>query len=127
MIIGIGTDLCEIGRIRAALDRFGDRFAQRILDSEEFRRYGSHRDPAAYLAKRFAAKEAFSKAMGTGIGRSIGWHGVGVENDTLGRPALRFSADVSAYLRERGVSSVHVSITDETGLACAFVVVEGRS
>ncbi len=67
MILGIGTDLCDIGRVQRALDRYGERFATRILVEAEMERFLRHRKPAAYLAKRFAAKEAFSKAMGTGL------------------------------------------------------------
>jgi holo-[acyl-carrier protein] synthase len=76
MIYGVGTDLIEIPRIEAALARFGLRFAERILCPPELQRFRSHRLPAAYLAKRFAAKEAFTKALGTGIHSPANWHGV---------------------------------------------------
>ena len=85
MILGIGTDLCEIGRIQAALDRFGPRFAGKILVASELTRFARHRKPAAYLAKRFAAKEAFSRAMGTGIHFPVNWHNVWVENERSGQ------------------------------------------
>ena len=89
MIIGIGTDLCEIGRVQRALDRHGERFARKILVESELDRFRQHRKPAAYLAKRFAAKEAFSKAMGTGIHFPVNWHNVSVDNERSGRPMLR--------------------------------------
>ena len=124
MILGIGTDLCDIARIERALERFGERFAERILVAHELQRFRRHRKPAAYLAKRFAAKEAFSKALGTGIHFPVNWHNVWVENAPSGKPSLRFSRPLAALLKKRGIASVHVSLTDETGMACAFVIVE---
>ncbi len=125
MIVGIGTDLCEIGRVQRALDRYGERFAMKILVEAEMERFRSHRKPAAYLAKRFAAKEAFSKAMGTGIHFPVNWHNVSVDNGRSGKPMLRFSDPLAALLRSRGIASAHLSLTDEVGMACAFVVLEG--
>jgi holo-[acyl-carrier protein] synthase len=125
MILGIGTDLCDVGRIESALERFGERFAARVLVDYELQRFRRHRKPAAYLAKRFAAKEAFSKALGTGIHFPVNWHNVWVENARSGKPSLNFSEPLVAFLKRRGVENVFVSITDEVGMACAFVVVEG--
>ncbi|MFO1363339.1 MAG: holo-ACP synthase [Burkholderiales bacterium] len=127
MILGIGTDLVEIGRIEAALERWGERFARRILVPRELDRLARHRKPAAYLAKRFAAKEAFSKAMGTGIHAPVSWQNIGVVNHASGRPMLELSAPLAALVARRGVRSVHVSLTDERGMAAAFVVLEGES
>jgi holo-[acyl-carrier protein] synthase len=126
VILGIGTDLCEIGRIERALTRYGERFAKKILMEAEFPRFGRHRKPAAYLAKRFAAKEAFSKAMGTGIRHPVTWQNVGVVNSSSGEPRLIFTDTLQELLNARGIMSAHVSLTDETGMACAFVVLEGR-
>ncbi len=125
MILGIGTDLCDVGRIERALERFGGRFAERILVASELERFRRHRKPAAYLAKRFAAKEAFSKALGTGIHFPVNWHNVWVENAPSGKPSLKFSKPLAALLKRRGISNVYVSLTDEIGMACAFVVIEG--
>ena len=125
MILGIGTDLCDIGRVQRALDRYGERFATKILVEAEMDRFRSHRKPAAYLAKRFAAKEAFSKAMGTGIRFPVNWHNVSVDNGRSGKPMLRFSDPLAALLKRRGIASAHLSLTDEVGMACAFVVLEG--
>ena len=127
MIVGIGTDLCDIGRIERALERFGERFAERILVASEMERFRRHRKPAGYLAKRFAAKEAFSKALGTGIRFPVNWHNVWVENERSGKPALKFSRALAALLKRRGIKNVYLSLTDEPGMACAFVVVEGNS
>ncbi len=126
MILGIGTDLCDIGRIERALKRHGERFARRILVAAELDRFRRHRKPAAYLAKRFAAKEAFSKALGTGIRFPVNWHNVWVENAPSGKPSLEFSKALSALLERRGIARVHVSLTDEVGMACAYVIVEGQ-
>jgi holo-[acyl-carrier protein] synthase len=127
MIYGIGTDIIEIPRIAAALERFGDRFARRILCEPELRRFSGHRKPAAYLAKRFAAKEAFTKALGTGIHAPANWHGVWVTNLRSGKPTLQFSAALQVLLDSRGVSSAHVSLTDERELASATVILETRA
>jgi holo-[acyl-carrier protein] synthase len=126
VIVGIGTDLVEIERVAAALERHGDRFARRILVPREYERFAAHRRPAAYLAKRFAAKEAFSKAMGTGIRAPVNWQNIGVVNHASGRPYFELSADLAELVRRRGIRSVHVSITDERGIAAAFVVLEGE-
>lgn len=125
MILGVGTDLCDIGRIERALERWGERFALRVLVDSEMERFRRHRKPAAYLAKRFAAKEAMSKALGTGIHFPVNWHGMWVENARSGKPSLRFSGPMAAYLKQRSVETVHLSLTDEVGMACAFVVIEG--
>jgi holo-[acyl-carrier protein] synthase len=125
MILGIGTDLCEVGRIEKALERFGERFAARVLVAKELEVFRRRRKRAAYLAKRFAAKEAFSKALGTGIHFPVNWHNVWVVNDRSGKPVLEFSRPLAALLKRRGIDKVHVSLTDEIGMACAFVIVEG--
>lgn len=126
MIIGIGTDLCEIGRIQAALNRFGSRFARKVLAEDEYACFEQHRKQAAYIAKRFAAKEALSKAVGTGMRHPVGWQSIQVLNSSAGRPEFRFSNSLEVYLMQRGITQVHVSLTDETGMACAFVIAEGR-
>ncbi len=125
MILGIGTDLVEIARIEHALGRWGERFALRILVEHELERFRAHRKPAAYLAKRFAAKEAFSKAIGTGIRHPVNWHNVSVANHASGKPYLRFSTILDELLARRGVRGVHLSITDEMSVASAFVILEG--
>lgn len=125
MIVGIGTDLVEIARVELALERHGDRFARKILVPREYERFAAHRKPAAYLAKRFAAKEAFSKAMGTGIRTPVNWQNIGVVNHASGRPYLELSEVLAELVQRRGIRGVHVSITDERGMAAAFVVLEG--
>jgi holo-[acyl-carrier protein] synthase len=127
VILGIGTDLVEIGRIEAALERWGERFARKILVPRELDRLARHRKPAAYLAKRFAAKEAFSKALGTGIRAPVNWQNIGVVNHASGRPYLELAPPLAALVQRRGVQNVHLSLTDERGMAAAFVVLEGEA
>ena len=127
MIYGVGTDVVEIERIEKALERWGERFAERVLCDPELRRFRRHRQPAAYLAKRFAAKEAFTKALGTGIKAPANWHGVWVANLPSGKPQLEFSADLQRLLSDRGISRAHVSLTDERGVAMATVILECAS
>ena len=124
MIYGIGNDVVEIERIRNALGRFGERFARRILCEPELRRFQRHRLPANYLAKRFAAKEAFTKALGTGIHAPANWHGVWVRNLPSGKPVLEYSDSLKQLLLQRGVCGSHLSLTDERGVAMATVILE---
>ena len=124
MIYGVGTDIVEVGRIEKALERFGERFAKRILCPPELRRFESHRQKANYLAKRFAAKEAFTKALGTGIHAPANWHGVWVKNLPSGKPVLEFSAPLQDLLQQRKISNHHLSLADERGMAVATVILE---
>jgi len=124
VIYGVGTDLIEIPRIERALGRFGVRFAERILCESELLRFRAHAKPAAYLAKRFAAKEAFTKALGTGIRAPANWHGVWVSNLRSGKPQLEYSDALAALLQARHIRRAHVSLTDERGIAAATVVLE---
>ena len=124
MIYGVGTDVVEIARIEQALGRFGERFAKRILCEPELKHFSAHRQPAAYLAKRFAAKEAFTKALGSGIHAPANWHGVWVKNLPSGKPVLEFSGDLTELLRKRNILHSHLSLTDERGIAMATVILE---
>ena len=124
MIYGVGTDLIEIARIERALGRFGERFARRILCEPELRRFQGHKQPVNYLAKRFAAKEAFTKALGTGIHAPANWHGVWVVNLRSGKPTLEYSEPLRRLMAERGVGKAHVSLTDEREMAAATVILE---
>ena len=124
MIYGVGTDLIEIQRIDKALKRFGERFARRILCEPELKRFRSHRQPVAYLAKRFAAKEAFTKALGTWIHAPANWHGVWVVNLKSGKPVLEFSPALKQLLQQRKIGNAHVTLTDEREMACATVILE---
>ncbi len=124
MIYGVGTDLIEIKRVERVLKRYGDRFAQRILCEPELKRFRAHKQPVAYLAKRFAAKEAFTKALGTGIHAPANWHGVWVVNLKSGKPQLEFSEALQRLLKQKQIHRTHLSLTDEKEMASATVILE---
>jgi holo-[acyl-carrier protein] synthase len=124
MIYGVGTDLIEIPRVERVLARFGERFAQRILCEPELKRFRGHRQPVHYLAKRFAAKEAFTKALGTGIHAPANWHGVWVVNLRSGKPQFDYSEPLKALLAQRRIRAAHLSLTDERDMAAATVILE---
>ena len=124
MIFGVGTDVVEIERVRKALERWGERFAERILSPSELKRFKSHRQPANYLAMRFAAKEAFTKALGTGIKAPANWHGVWVANLPSGKPTLQFSPPLKSLLDTQKIFQAHISLADERGIAVATVILE---
>ena len=125
MIVGIGTDLIQVGRIRKALSRLGDRFARRILTPEELSIFLKHYDQAAFLAKRFAAKEALSKALNTGIG-AISWQNVQVYNTSAGAPEIRLHGHAQELFIQRGGQNIFLSLSDERDYALAFVVLSGE-
>lgn len=123
MIHGIGTDIVRIERVRKSLARFGERFALRILAASEVEAWRAHRDPARFLAKRFAAKEAFGKALGTGVAVPATLHAVAVGHDALGKPDYRYDDRLAAHMRERGLCA-HLSISDEDDNVVAFALIE---
>jgi holo-[acyl-carrier protein] synthase len=124
MIFGVGTDVVEIQRIEKAIERWGEPFAKRILCPPELERFRNHRLKANYLAKRFAAKEAFTKALGTGIRAPANWHGVWVRNLASGKPVLEYTDALQQLLKDKGVTSAHLSLSDEKGIAFATVILE---
>jgi holo-[acyl-carrier protein] synthase len=124
MIHGVGTDLVSVKRIEDALFRFGDRFLHRVLSESEVTEYAQSSQPARFLAKRFAAKEAFSKAWGTGIGEAIGWHDVSVAHDARGKPLIAPSVALSEKFVREHIVAAHISLSDENDHALAFVVLE---
>ncbi|TDP84670.1 holo-[acyl-carrier protein] synthase [Aquabacterium commune] len=128
MIVGIGTDLCDVRRIREALDRRGDRFAEKVLGEREMAvwRARTARSPVRglrYLATRFAAKEAFSKAIGLGIHMPMAWRRCEILNAESGQPQIVLNGELADWFAARHWQA-HVTVTDEGDLAQAFVVVE---
>lgn len=121
MIFGIGTDIVRVARMRADLDRYGERFAQRILADPELAEFRQDPRPAHFLAKRFAAKEAAVKAMGTGFRDGVTLRDVAVRHDELGKPVLEFSKRALSIIEANGITAVHVSLADEDEYAVAFV------
>jgi len=130
MILGIGTDLANIDRIAATLDRFGDRFRNRVFTETEQRKAERRADTAGTYAKRWAAKEACSKALGTGLRMGIAWKDMAVVNLETGQPVMQVSgwaAERLAAMTPPGHEAViHVSLTDDHPWAQAFVVIEAR-
>ena len=125
MILGIGTDIVSITRIRDTLNRHGARFVQRILSDIELVALNDTKDPVAWLAKRWAAKEAFGKAAGSGILAPLTWAGIGIGHDEAGRPLFVLSGAIASHLQLRGVTRTHLTISDERDYAVAFVIFEG--
>ena len=128
MILGIGTDLANIERIQRALDRFGDRFRNRVFTEHEQKRAERMQNPAAVYAKRWAAKEACSKALGTGLRMGIAWRDMSVTNLETGQPVMHVTGWAQERLNEmtpKGYDAViHVTLTDDHPWAQAFVVIE---
>ncbi len=124
MIFGIGTDVVEVTRIKDAIAEFGDTFARRILADSEIASYQESQIKARFLAKRFAAKEAFSKALGTGLRAPATLQNIAVSHDDLGKPILILAPVLQALLDSKKISTAHISISDEKNLAAAFVVLE---
>ncbi|OIR02889.1 holo-[acyl-carrier-protein] synthase [mine drainage metagenome] len=124
MIFGIGTDIVEVSRIGASIEEFGEAFAARILAESELEHYQQSQIKARFLAKRFAAKEAFSKALGTGLRAPATFQNIAVSHDALGKPILILSPELQAFLEAKNISHMHISISDEKNLAAAFVVLE---
>lgn len=125
MIRGVGVDIIEVARIRGAVERFGDRFLQRILRPAEIAYCRSFRDPAPHLAARFAAKEAVSKAFGTGIGAALGWQDLEVAHRPGGQPYLILHAAGRELLAARGGGEIHLSLSHTLDHAAAVAVWDG--
>ncbi len=131
MVHGIGTDICDIRRIRATLERRGERFAHKVLGPSELLVWAARGARAeargvAYLATRFSAKEAFSKAIGLGLRMPMTWRACEILNHPSGAPYIRLHGELADWFARRGLHA-HVSVTDETDYAASFVVVESSA
>ncbi len=128
MIIGLGSDLIDIRRIENSLERFGERFINRVFTEIEQAKSDRRKMRAASYAKRFAAKEACSKALGTGISKGVFWRDMGVVNLPGGKPTMKLTNGAARHLEtmmpDGHVSFIHVTITDDFPLAQAFVIIE---
>ena len=128
MIIGVGADLCDIRRIQRSLERFGDRFKQRCFTELEQARSERKPDPAWSYAKRFAAKEACAKALGTGMRTDVYWRDMGVVNQRSGQPTLALTGHAAEHLQRLTPPGheprIHLTLSDEHPYALAFVVIE---
>ncbi len=124
MIFGIGTDIVDFKRIETMWDRYGERFAERVLSEREIPEFREYHHQARLLAKRFAAKEAFAKAVGGGLRHPVSLRRISVTHDGLGKPILQFDKMLRNYLAQLGISGHHLSISDEQSMVVAFVVLE---
>ena len=124
MILGVGVDIVQIGRIQQSVEQFGDDFARRILAIEEIEEYRQSKQGVHFLAKRFAIKEAVAKAFGTGFREGLSWQHISVVHDRLGAPCLHFSDTASVLADKKMVKTSHVSVSDEHDYVVAFVVFE---
>ena len=123
MVFGIGTDIVEIERIQKATQA-SERFAKRILTDFEMLEYEVSKQPKRYLAKKFAAKEALVKAMGTGIGNGYSWQMIQIEHSAMGKPIFVFNGAVEKFMSDNLITSCQLSISDENSYAVAMVLLE---
>ena len=126
MIYWIGSDIVSIERVQTIINKNRDGFINRVLTEHERALFTNKADSAAFCAKRFAAKEAFSKALGTGIGRVVSFQDLTVRSNENGKPYLMPSEKLRLYLKEKGIQQGHLSISDESQNALAFVVLESE-
>lgn len=127
MIIGIGTDIMQIERMQESLQQRGEAWARRLLTDPELAEYEKRGNKPAYLAKRFAAKEAAAKALGTGFADGITWKQMHVLNDAKGAPVMTFTDKALERAQALGVTHIHLSISDEKHYAVAFVILESQA
>jgi len=124
VIFGIGADIVDCARIEKIWSRYGNRFAERILSLQELPELRLHHNQAHFLAKRFAAKESFAKAVGSGLRAPVSLSRISITHDRLGKPVLQFDEVLRRYLAQIGISGHHLSISDEKKMLVAFVVLE---
>lgn len=124
MIRGIGTDIIEIKRLEPVLERLGDKFVQRILTPAEIVFYQNHKMPVRMLAKRFAAKEAVAKALGTGIGRGVSWQDMELKHNDSGAPIMELSGGAAERMHFLDAENCFLSLSDEKEYAVAFAIIE---
>ena len=129
MIIGIGADIVSIDRIRGVIDRYGSRFINKCFTSAEQDQAMKRKDPVRFFAKRFAAKEAILKSLGTGMRKGLFWHDMSIVNDDLGAPVIDVSGGVASVIAKKSKNAtekpiISVSLSDEDAYALAFIVIE---
>jgi len=124
MIYGIGTDIVEVKRIREALNKYGIALAKKILTSQELLTYKKTEAKENFLAKRFAAKEAFAKALGTGMRSPVNFKSIEIIHDLLGKPKIKTVPELTILMKSYNIKHCHLSISDEKNIAAAFVILE---
>jgi holo-[acyl-carrier protein] synthase len=125
MILGTGIDLIEVARIASSYERFGERFVRRVLVADEIAYCRTHNNPAPFLAARFAAKEAISKAFGTGIGAQLGWQNMEIRRKESGEPYVVLHGKGADLFAARGAKKIHISLTHTENYAAATAIMEG--
>ena len=126
MIFGIGTDIAAVARLGRLYERHQERALEKLLAASEMSAFSSAQDPARFLAKRFAAKEALGKALGIGVAAPATLPNIAITHNALGKPTFDYAPELARYLNERGLVA-HLSISDEADYAVAFVILEQRS
>ena len=125
MILGTGIDLIEVARIASSFAKFGERFVNRVLLPDETAYCLAHKNPAPFLAVRFAAKEAVSKAFGTGIGAALGWHDMEIRRQESGKPFVVLHGKGTELFAARGARQLHINLTHTENYAAATAILEG--
>lgn len=125
MILGIGMDIAETARVKGSIERFGDDFLKRILLPEEIAYCIAHKEPALYVAARFAAKEAISKAFGTGVGAELGWCDMEIRRKETGEPFVVLHGGGKKLFEARGATRLHITLTHSANYAAAVAILEG--
>ncbi|MBV34366.1 MAG: holo-ACP synthase [Rickettsiales bacterium] len=123
-IFGVGTDIVKLERVERSYQRHGDKFAERILSPDELVAYVSKKNKVTYLAKRFAAKEAISKALGTGMREGIDFKQLSIVSNQLGKPEVILQGKAQDWAQNNKITRVHISISDERDAAVAFAIAE---
>jgi holo-[acyl-carrier protein] synthase len=124
VIVGIGVDIAETARVEKLSAKYGERFARRILTTDELVEFDRRKHSSSYLATRFAAKEAVAKALGTGIGKQFGFHSIQIDNDDRGKPLLRFMGTAVDLIAGLNINNAMISLSDEKHYVVAMVVLE---
>lgn len=124
MIYGIGIDIVAVHRMQENIEQYAERFARKILDEEEMLEYSTAMQPAHYLAKHFAAKEALVKALGTGFRDGINLRDIHIQHAPSGRPEIRYNGKIAETISANGVAACHLTVSDEKEYACACVILE---
>jgi len=124
MIFGIGTDVVEVSRMRESHSKYGESLAKKILTPNEMQMFNDSKIKENFLAKRFAAKEAFAKAMGHGLRGEVNLQAIEIDHDDLGKPFLKFNIELEKKMEKLNIKCSHLSISDEKNIAVAFVILE---
>ena len=127
MIIGIGTDIVDISRMERIVNRYTTAFLEKIFTEGELNQAANRNNSPEFFSGRWAVKEAVSKALGCGIGENCGWHDIATSNSENGKPEVKLTGNAAKFADQLGVKNIHVSISHDRQIACAFVVLEAET